>query len=92
MAIFRSLGLSMILAPVTPTALQPYPIQVVRACFPHAPQDLKHGSRLNAILGKTPKSSKIAKRGKKIAIGGSITATTHKRTRRTPFTTRLITV
>ena len=89
-AILRSRGESMIRAPVTPTALQPYPIQVVSACFPHAPQDLKHGSRLKATLGRAPKSSSIAKRGKNIAIGGSITATTQSSTRRTPLTTRLI--
>ncbi len=66
MAIFRSLGLSMILAPVTPTALQPYPIQVVEPVFRMHRRILKHGSRLNAILGKTPKSSKIAKEERKL--------------------------
>ena len=34
-------------------------------------------SKLKEILGKYPKSSKIVKSGKKIAIGGSITLTTH---------------
>ena len=36
-AINLSLGESIILAPVTPTALHPNPIHIVRACFP---QDL----------------------------------------------------
>ena len=34
MAIIRSLGESIILHPVTPTALQPKPIHIVSACFP----------------------------------------------------------
>jgi len=38
---------------------------------------LNNLSKLKEILGKYPKSSKIVKRGKKIAIGGSITLTTH---------------
>jgi len=38
---------------------------------------LNNLSKLNEILGKYPKSSKIVNRGKKIAIGGSITLTTH---------------
>ena len=35
-------------------------------------------SKLKDILGRYPKSSSIVKRGKNIAIGGSITATTHE--------------
>ncbi len=51
-AIRRSLGESIILHPVTPAALQPNPIAIVSACFPHAPERLKYLSRLNAIRGK----------------------------------------
>lgn len=75
-AIRRSLLESIILAPVTPTALQPKPIHIVRACFPQAEHFLKHLSRLKAILGRYPRSSKSVKRGKNIAIGGSITEIT----------------
>ena len=35
-AINRSLGESIILVPVTPTALHPNPIHIVKACFPQA--------------------------------------------------------
>ena len=86
MAISRSLGESIILAPVTPTAPQPSPMHIVRACFPHAPAALKLLSRLNATRGRYPKSSSKVKSGKKIAIGGSITETTQLNTRQTPFT------
>ena len=37
---------------------------------------LKHLSKLKAILGRYPKSSKKVNKGKKIAIGGSITLIT----------------
>lgn len=76
MAIIRSLGESIILAPTTPTALQPNPMHMVRACFPQAWHFLNCLSKLNAILGKYPKSSNNVNSGKKIAIGGSITETT----------------
>ena len=66
-----------ILQPVTPTALQPKPIQVVSACFPQEFEQAKHLSRLNAILGRYPKSSRRVNNGKNIAMGGSITAITH---------------
>ena len=79
-AIRRSLGESITRQPVTPQALQPSPIIIVIACFPHAPEHLKQRSRLNAIRGKYPKSSRSVKSGKKIAIGGSITETTHAST------------
>ena len=75
-AINFSRGESIILAPTTPAALQPNPIHIVSACLPHAPQHLKHLSRLNAILGKSPQSSNSVNKGKNIAIGGSITETT----------------
>ena len=52
MAIKRSLFESIILQPITPQALQPNPIDIVKACLPCALQDLKHLSRLKAILGK----------------------------------------
>ena len=76
-AISRSRGDSIILQPVTPQALQPKPIHMVRDCLPCAPQHLKAWSRLNAILGRYPKSSSNVNNGKKIAIGGSITDITH---------------
>ena len=83
-AINLSLGESIILAPVTPTALQPNPITIVKACFPqdeHFSNDL---SKLKAILGNNPKSSSKVNSGKNIAIGGNITATTHAKTLYTP--------
>ena len=76
-AINLSLFESIILAPVTPTALHPNPIHIVNACFPQALHLLKHLSKLNAILGKYPKSSRNVNNGKKIAIGGNITAIIH---------------
>lgn len=75
-AISLSLGESIILAPTTPAALQPNPIHIVSACFPEVHAFLKNPSKLKAILGKYPKSSKIVNKGKNIAIGGSITAVT----------------
>ena len=71
-----SRGESIILHPTTPAALQPNPMHIVRACFPHALQHLNGLSRLNAIRGKNPKSSNSVNNGKNIAIGGSITETT----------------
>ena len=75
-AIILSLGELIILHPMIPAALHPSPIHMVRACLPQAQHFLKHLSRLNAILGKYPKSSKRVNIGKKIAIGGSITEIT----------------
>ena len=75
-AINLSRGESIILQPITPQALHPKPMHIVRACFPCAPQFLKILSKLNATLGKYPTSSKKVKSGKNIAIGGSITETT----------------
>ena len=72
-----SRGESIILAPTTPATLQPNPIHIVRACFPDVHAFLKNPSKLKAILGRYPKSSKIVNSGKNIAIGGSITAVTH---------------
>ena len=80
MAINRSLFESIILAPVTPTALQPNPIHIVRACLPHALHFLNILSKLKDILGKNPKSSNNVNSGKNIAIGGNITDTTHVKT------------
>ena len=51
-AMFRSRGESIIRQPVTPAALQPSPMQVVKACFPQAPQACKHRSRLKAMRGR----------------------------------------
>ena len=76
MAIRRSRGLSIIRVETTPAALQPNPIIIESDCFPCAPARLKSLSKLNATRGKYPKSSKIVKSGKKIAIGGSITLIT----------------
>ena len=85
-----SLGESMIRQPITPAALQPKPIHIVRACFPQLLHLLKGLSRLKAILGKKPASSSRVKRGKNIAIGGSITDITHKGTFKTPFTIKSV--
>lgn len=51
-AMTRSLGDSMMRQPVTPQALHPSPIHMVRACLPCAPHFLKELSRLNATLGR----------------------------------------
>lgn len=71
--------------PITPQALQPYPIHIVRACFPWVPHFLKVLSRLKAILGRYPESSSNENKGKKMAIGGSITDITQKIVFRIPF-------
>ncbi|MNT30460.1 hypothetical protein D3C72_1662560 [compost metagenome] len=76
-AINLSLGEFIILQPITPAALHPNPIHIVNACFPDVQHLLKYLSRLKAILGKYPKSSKNVNSGKNIAIGGNITDTTH---------------
>ena len=83
-AISRSRGESIMRQPVTPTALQPKPMQVVRACFPQAWQPLKQRSRLKATRGRYPKSSRRVKSGKNMAMGGSITEITHAKTLYTP--------
>lgn len=61
---------------VTPTQLQPKPMHTVSACLPQLPHFLKVSSKLKAMRGRMPESSKMAKRGKKIAMGGSITEMT----------------
>lgn len=83
-AIRRSFGESIILVPVTPAALQPKPIHIVRAHFPQEPHFLKVLSRLYAIRGRSPESSSRENKGKNTAIGGSITETTQPRTRNPP--------
>ena len=50
-------------------------MHIVSACFPEEQHFLKHLSKLNAILGRYPKSSKRVNKGKNIHIGGSITLT-----------------
>lgn len=65
MATNLSLGESIILHPTTPAALHPNPIHIVNACFPEVQAFLKKLSKLKAILGKYPKSSKIVKEGKR---------------------------
>lgn len=87
-AIRRSLGDSIIRQPITPHALHPSPIHMVRDCLPCAPHFLKLLSRLKAILGKYPKSSKSVNRGKNMAIGGSITDTTQLRVLYIPSMTK----
>ena len=82
----RSLGESMMRQDVTPAALQPNPIHIVNACLPWAHAFLKKRSRLKAIRGRYPKSSKRVNMGKKIAIGGSITDITQANVRYTPKT------
>ena len=79
MAMSLSLGESIILHPTIPAALHPNPMHIVRACLPHAHDFLKKLSRLNATLGRYPRSSKRVNSGKNIAIGGSITEITHAR-------------
>ena len=49
---------------------------MVIICFPEQQHFLKKLSILKAILGRYPKSSKKVNKGKKIAIGGSITEIT----------------
>ncbi len=83
-AMSRSLGESMIRVATTPAALQPKPMHMVRDCFPCEPALRKRPSRLKAMRGRKPQSSRRVKSGKKMAIGGSITATTHERVRKTP--------
>ena len=83
-AISRSRGLSITRVATTPAALQPNPMLMVRACLPWAPARRKSESRLKATRGRYPKSSSRVKRGKKIAIGGSITLTTQAVARYTP--------
>ena len=51
-AINLSLLESIIRHPVTPTQLQPNPIAIVKACFPHEEHLLNIPSKLKAILGK----------------------------------------
>ena len=80
-AINLSLGESIILEPVTPTALQPNPIAIVKDCLPQEEHFLKELSKVKATLGKYPTSSNKVNKGKKIAIGGNITDTTQVRTR-----------
>ena len=76
-AISLSLGESMILQAITPAALHPNPMHMVSACLPCAQAFLKKPSRLKATRGKYPRSSSRVNKGKKMAIGGSITDTTH---------------
>ncbi len=70
--------------PITPQALQPKPMHIVRLCLPCAQDLRKKLSRLKATLGRYPRSSSRVNKGKKIAIGGSMTETTHARVRYTP--------
>ena len=52
MAMSRSLGESMIRQPVTPAALQPSPMAMVRHCLPQARHFLKALSILKATRGR----------------------------------------
>ena len=88
MAMRRSRGESMMRVATTPAALQPRPMAMVSACLPWAPAFWKIRSRLKATRGRNPKSSSRVKQGKKIAIGGSITAMTQAVARYMPSTNR----
>ena len=55
--------------------------------FRELPAFLKYLSKLNANLGKYPKSSNIVNIGKNIAIGGNITDTTQNSVFNIPLTT-----
>ncbi len=55
----------------------PNPMHMVSACFPQARHRWKPLSRLKAMRGRYPESSNKVKSGKKIAMGGSMTETTH---------------
>src|SRR5699024_2295094 len=79
-AMSLTLRASIILNPTTPAALHPSHLHMVRACLPQVLQHLKQRSRSKAMRGKKPQSSSSVKRGKNIAIGGSITDTTHATT------------
>ena len=59
-------------------------MHIVNACFPQLPQAQKGLSRLYAIRGRYPESSRSVNRGKNTAIGGSITAATHAVVRQIP--------
>jgi len=86
-AIILSRGESIILHPVTPAALHPKPMHMVSACFPWQHALLKKLSRLKAILGRYPKSSSRVKKGKNMAMGGSMTDTTQATVLKIPVTT-----
>ena len=75
-AVVRSRGDSRMRHPVTPTALHPRPMQSVSACRPLPPHRAMGPSSRKAIRGRKPISSSAVKSGKKITIGGSITAST----------------
>ena len=75
-AMSRSRGLWVIRQPMMPQALHPSPMHMVRACRPCAPARWKKWSRLKATRGRYPASSSKVNRGKKMAMGGSITDTT----------------
>ncbi len=66
-------------------------MHIVSACFPWADALRKKLSRLNATLGRYPKSSSNVNRGKNIAIGGSITDMTHANVLKIPSTNMPVT-
>ena len=84
MAHARSRRDSMMRQPVTPQALQPMPMHIVSACLPQLCERRKQRSTLNASRGRKPTSSSSVNSGKKMAIGGSITATTQPVVRKAP--------
>ena len=61
-AISLSLGDSIMRQPVTPQALQPIPIAIVRPCLPCAPHFEKNLSRLNAVNSQSPLSAQTAEK------------------------------
>ena len=74
--------------PVTPQALQPIDMHIVKHCFPQARHFWNAWSMTKATRGRYPRSSSRVNRGKNIAMGGSITATTQAVTRYTPSSSR----
>lgn len=61
-------------------------MHIVKLCLPWAPDLWKKWSRLKATRGRYPASSNSVNKGKKIAIGGSITDTTQATVRYIPST------
>ena len=61
-----------------------FAVHIVSACLPQAPQRRSAPSVLNAMRPTRPKSSASVNSGKKIAMGGSMTAMTESVVCRTP--------
>ena len=61
-----------------------FAVHIVSACLPQAPQRRRAPSVLKAMRPTRPKSSASVNSGKKIAMGGSMTAMTEKVVCKTP--------